>query len=119
MSRLFTGLWRHPDFLKPWAGDVASVFGSQVTALALPLTAALTLGATPTGMGLLGALQYAPAVLFGLVAGVWIDRVRRRPLMVAADLGRALVLGLVPLAAQGGFLRIELLYAVAFLAGAL
>ena len=119
MSRLFSGLWRHPDFLKLWAGDVVSVFGSQVTALALPLTAALALDATPAQMGLLGALAYAPAVLVGLVAGVWIDRLRRRPLMVAADLGRTVVLGLVPLAALLDLLRIELLYAVAFLAGAL
>src|SRR5688572_15312648 len=68
-------------------------------------------------MGLLGALQYAPAVLVGLIAGVWIDRTRRRPLMIAADLGRAVLLALVPLAALLGVLRIELLYVVAFLAG--
>ena len=98
---------------------MVSVLGSQVTTLALPLTAALALDATPAQMGLLGALAYAPAVLVGLVAGVWIDRLRRRPLMVAADLGRAVVLGLVPLAALLDLLRIELLYAVAFFAGAL
>jgi MFS family permease len=119
MASPFTGLWRHPDFVKLWAADAVSVLGSQVTALALPLTAALVLGATPAQMGMLGAAQYAPAVVVGLFAGVWVDRSRRRPLMVAADLGRALLLAAIPLAALAGALRIELLYAVAFGSGAL
>jgi MFS family permease len=119
MASRFTGLWRHSGFLKLWVADAVSVLGSQVTTLALPLTAALVLGATPAQMGMLGAAQYAPAVVVGLFAGVWVDRSRRRPLMVAADLGRALLLAAIPLAALAGALRIELLYAVAFGSGAL
>ena len=113
------GLWRHADFLKLWAGQTVSQLGSQVTQLALPLTAALTLEATAWQMGVLGAAAFAPFLLFGLFAGVWVDRLPRRRILVAADLGRALLLGLIPLAAQLGVLRIELLCAVGFLAGVL
>jgi MFS family permease len=115
----FTGLWRHPDFLKLWAGQTISLFGSQVTLLALPLTAVVALDATPAQMGLLGAAEFAPFLLLGLFAGVWVDRLRRRPLMIAADLGRAALLGSIPAAAFSGVLRMELLYAVGFLVGVL
>jgi MFS family permease len=70
-------------------------------------------------MGVLGAVEFAPFLLFGLVAGVWVDRQPRRRTLIAADLGRALLLGLIPLAALFGVLRIELLYAVGFLTGIL
>jgi MFS family permease len=113
-KRLGSGLWRHPDFLKLWAGETISLLGSQVTLLAMPLVAAVTLGAGPFQMGVLGTVQYIPWLLVGLPAGAWIDRMRRRPVMVAADLARALLLGFIPLAAIFGILRIELLYAVAF-----
>jgi MFS family permease len=103
----FAGLWRHADFLKLWTGQTVSQFGSTVTREALPLTALTVLGATPVQMGLLAALAGAPVLLLGLVAGVWADRVRRRPLMIGADLGRAALLGSVPLAAQLGHARID------------
>jgi len=112
-------LWQHREFLKFWAGAAISDVGSQVTALAVPLIAALTLEATPWQMGLLSAAGGAPILLVGLFAGVWVDRVRRRPVMIATDLGRAALLLLIPLAAVAGVLRIEILYAVLLLTGAL
>lgn len=113
------GLWRNADFLKLWAGESISVFGSQLTTLALPLLAAVTLGASPGAMGLLAAASTAPILLLGLPAGVWVDRRRRRPLLLAADSGRAVLLAAIPLAALLGRLDLPLLYGVAFLAGAL
>ena len=112
-------LWRHREFLTFWTGSAISAVGSGVTALAVPLIAALTLAATPWQMGLLSAAGSAPILLVGLFAGVWVDRVRRRPLMIATDLGRAALLLIVPLAAVTGVLRIEILYAVLLLCGTL
>jgi predicted MFS family arabinose efflux permease len=112
----FTGLWRHPDFLKLWGGGAVSALGSGVSGIALPLTAVLALGATPGQMGLMVAAERVPVLVFGLLAGVWLDRVRRRPVLIGTDVGRALVLGSVPVAALLGALRIEQLYAVAFAA---
>src|SRR3989304_1935563 len=119
MQKHFTGLWRHPNFLKLWVGETVSLLRSQVTFLAMPLTAAMTLNATPLQMGTLGTVQYIPWLLVGLLAGAWVDRLRRRPVMVAADLGRAVLLGLIPLAAVAGILRMEHLYVVGFLVGIL
>lgn len=113
------GLWRHPDFLTLWIGQTVSLFGSAVTTLALPLTAVTFLHATPGQMGLLSAIGQLPILLFGLPAGAWVDRVRRRPLLIAANLGRALLLGLIPLAASLHALRLELLYVVGFFVGIL
>lgn len=114
-----TGLWRHPEFLKLWAGQTTSAFGTMISTIALPLTAVLALDATPVEMGLLQAAALVPGFLVGLLAGVWVDRLRRRPIMLGADLGRAALLGSVPAAAALGLLRIEQLYGVAFLAGVL
>ncbi len=116
---MVSSLWRHREFLKFWAGAAISDVGSQVTLLAVPLIAALTLQATPWQMGLLSAAGGAPILLVGLFAGVWVDRVRRRPVMIVTDLGRAALLLMVPLAAMAGVLRIEILYAVLLLTGAL
>ncbi len=113
------GLWRHPDFLKLWAGMAASDTGAAITTLALPLVAIVTLGAGPAQMGLLVALRHAPVPIFGLFAGVWIDRRTRRPLMIGTRLGYALLLATIPAAAFAGVLRIEQLYAVAFGLGTL
>lgn len=112
-------LWRLPDFLKLWAGQTVSLFGSQISLLAIPLTAVLILNATPLQMGILTATAAAPYLLFGLVAGVWVDRLRRRPILIVADVGRFVVLSLIPLAYLLGILRIELLYLLAFLVGML
>lgn len=119
MRPALSGLWRHRNFRTLWAGETVSLFGSQITVLALPLTAVLTLHATPAQMGVLSALQFAPFLLIGLFAGVWVDRVRRRPLMLMADLGLAALLGTVPVAAWLGVLHIELLYVVGLLTGVL
>jgi len=115
----FGGLWRHHDFMRLWAGQTISQFGSTVTREALPYTAILVLGASPLQMGLLGAAGAAPLLLLGLFAGVWVDRMRRRPLMIAADMGRALLLLSVPIAYLLGWMRIEQLYLVAALTGVL
>jgi len=117
--RLSAGLWLHRDFLKFWAGETISMFGTQVTALALPLTAVLMLQATPGQMGILGAAQFAPFLLITLLAGVWIDRRRRRPILIGASLGRAILVGLIPLFALLSVLRMEHLYGIAFLVGIL
>jgi MFS family permease len=113
------GLWRHPDFLKLWAGQSVSLFGTQVSLLAIPLAAVLTLKASPFQMGLLTAAGSAPALIFGLLAGVWVDRLRRRLILIVADAGRCVLLALIPLAYALGFLRIELLFVLAFLVGIL
>jgi MFS family permease len=112
-------LWRNRDFVKLWAGQTVSLAGSQVTTLALPLTAVLLLRATPVQTGLLYAAQFAPFLVLTLFAGVLVDRMRRRPILIAADLGRALLLGLIPLFAWLGWLRFTHLVVVAFLAGCL
>ncbi|MGI8553664.1 MAG: MFS transporter [Dehalococcoidia bacterium] len=113
------GLWRHSEFNKLLAGQTISLFGSQVTFLALPLTAVLTLKANAAQMGLLGAAQYLPFLLVGLFAGVWVDRRRRRPILMWADLGRALLLGSIPLVALLGRLQMAQLYLIGFLTGIL
>jgi MFS family permease len=112
-------LWRHADFMKLWTGETVSVFGSQVTELALPLVAILTLNAGPGQLGLLNGAKFLPFVLLSLFAGVWIDRWRRRPVLIGANIGRAVLIGLVPLSAALGLLSIKLLYVVAFLGGML
>jgi MFS family permease len=119
MQLRLTGLWRHADFVKLWAGQTISLIGSRITFLALPLTAVLVLEATPAQMGILTAMEMLPALLLGLVAGAWIDRQRRRPILIATDIGRAGLLLFIPLAALVGFLQIWQLYLVGFLVGAL
>jgi MFS family permease len=113
-------LRRQPEFLKLWAGQTISVFGDQVTILALPLAAVLTLHASAFEMGLLTSLSWLPHLLLSLHAGLWIDRRgRRRQTMIVADLARAAVLATVPLAWAFGALSMPQLYAVAFAVGAL
>ena len=120
MKRLrLTGLWHHPDFLKLWGGQTVSLFGSQVSLLAIPLTAVLVLNATALQMGILTALGTLPTLLFGLFAGVWVDRLHRRPILIVADAGRFLLLCLIPLSAVTGILHIGILYVLTFLVGIL
>jgi MFS family permease len=114
-----TGLWRHPDFLKLWAGQTISAFGSQITALALPLTAVLTLQATPAQMGMLRATHSVSGMTAVLFAGVLADRLRRRPILIGTDLGFAALAGSIPVAAFLGLLRIEQLYLVQIFSGVL
>src|SRR3712207_1902762 len=95
-------IWRNHDFLKLWSGATISMFGSQITTIALPLLATVTLGASAAQMATLYGLQYLPNLLIGLVAGAWIDRLPRRPVLIAADIGRAVLLLLLSLAAAAG-----------------
>lgn len=111
------GLWRNPDFVKLWSAQTISAIGSKVTFLALPWTAALVLQATPVEMGYLAVAGSLPGLLFGLPVGVWVDRSKRRSLLVLADLGRGLLLLLIPLALWLGLLQMPLLYGVIFLTG--
>jgi hypothetical protein len=113
------GLWRQGDYVRLRTGTLVSLVGSQVSALAVPLTAVLTLGAGPHEMGILNATRWVPYLLFGLVAGVWVDRIRRRPLMIWVDLVRAAVVATVPVVALMNALRIEHLFIAAFCLGVL
>ena len=108
------GLWRHREFLKFWAGQAISLLGTQVTQLALGLTAAVVLQASALEMGVLGTLYSVPYLLFGLAAGVWVDRVHGTPLLIVADLGRAALLATAPLASLTQQLSMPLLYVVSF-----
>jgi len=115
----FTGLWRHPDFLKLWGAQTISTVGTQVTFIALPLTAILVLEASVFEVAALSAMDTLPFLLFALPAGVWIDRLRRRPLMVIADFGRAAALLSIPLAYAFDALSLGQLFVVGFSVGTL
>lgn len=118
-SSASTGLWRHTNFLKLWTGSTVSLFGSQMTFLALPFTAVLFFHATAAQMSFLVFAETLPTLLIGLFAGVWVDRLPRRPLLLCTDIGRALLLGSVPILALLGWLSLEYLFIVTFLVGTL
>src|SRR5438309_3220745 len=113
-ARLFRGLWRNPEFVKLWTSMTITSFGAQITNLALPLTAAVMLAATPMQMGILVALETLPFALVSLHAGVLIDRVRKLPIVIASDVARGAALLAIPIAAFTGSLSIEILFAVGF-----
>ncbi|WP_103351564.1 MFS transporter [Amycolatopsis sp. CA-128772] len=110
-------LFRHADFRRLWAGDTASQFGTTVGYTAIPLLAAVTLAATPFEMGLLTAAQTLAFLLIGLPAGVWVDRLRRRRVMLTADFVRFALLLSVPLAWWAGVLTLAQLLVVVLLVG--
>jgi MFS family permease len=112
-------LWQHADFLRLWAGETVSLVGSQVTTLALPLTAIILLKATAMQLGLLYAAGFAPFLFLTLFAGVWVDHSRRRPILLVTNIGRAVLLSLIPILALLGWLRMEYLYVIAVLVGCL
>ena len=111
-------LWRHGDFLKLWSAQSVSDFGARITREGLPLAAVLTIRATPAQLGLLAALTLGPSLVVGLTAGGLVDRSRRRSILIATDLVRALVLASVPLAAFMHWLSMAQLYGAAFVVGA-
>jgi MFS family permease len=113
------GLWRHPDFLKLWSAQSISQLGTQVSALAIPLAAILVLHASAFEVASLNTVDFLPFLLFSLPAGVWVDRLRRRPLLVLGDTGRAVALTSIPVAYALGDLTIWQLYAVGFTTGTL
>ncbi len=112
-------LWRNRDFVRLWSGQTVSQFGSEVTNLALPFVAILVLKASTFEVAALAVVDTLPFVLFSLPAGVWVDRLRRRPILIAADWGRALALGSIPVAFAAGALTLVQLYLVGFVAGTL
>jgi MFS family permease len=112
-------LWRQRDFMKLWTGQTISQFGDEITLLALPFLAIVDLGAESLEMGILGVVRFLPWIAFTLPAGVWVDRMRRRPILIGADVARAAVLASIPLAFLGGWLTLVQVYVVAFLAGTL
>lgn len=107
------------DFVKLWVGQSISEIGSRITREGLPLAALLTLNASAQQMGILSAVSSASVLVFGLGAGVAVDRLKKRPVMIATDLGRAGLLGLIPLAVYKHALSMPVLITVAVLAGAL
>ncbi len=119
MPRLWPrdGLWRHSDFLKLWSAETVSQFGTQVSQLALPLVAILVLDASAFEVAALGTVEFLPFLLFTLPAGVWVDRLRRRPILIAGDFGRAALLATIPAAYLLDVLTLGQLYVVGFLVG--
>jgi MFS family permease len=112
-------LWGNGDFLKLWSAQTVSALGDQFTALAIPLIAVLMLKATPVQMGILTAVERVPFLLLSLFAGVWVDRLPRRPILIVGDFGRGLVLLSIPLAAAAHSVSMLQLYVVALLVGLL
>ncbi len=111
------GLLQEADYRRLWVGETVSQFGSQVSLLAIPYIATVLLLATPFEVALLGALQFLPFLLFTLPAGAWVDRLRRRPILISGDLVRVVALGTIPLTWAFGVLTIWQLYLVSFVAG--
>lgn len=112
-------LWWHRNFRLIWAGDTVSVFGMQLIGLAIPILAVQVLAATPLEMGLLGALHMLAFLLISLPAGAWVDRWRKKRVIVLGDLSRAAVLLLLPLAWWAGVLAMWQVYVVALVTGAI
>ncbi len=110
---------RNPDFVRLWIAETISQFGTQISLLALPLVAVVLLDASPFEVALLGTIEFLPFILFSLPAGAWVDRLRRRPILIAGDVGRALVLISIPIAYVLGALTMWQLYVVGFVAGTL
>ncbi|HKD75705.1 MAG TPA: MFS transporter, partial [Ktedonobacterales bacterium] len=110
-------LWRNHDFLRLWGAQSVSLIGTQVTTLALPAVAILSLHATPLEVGVLAALPWAAFLVLGLPVGVFVDRLPRRRLMIGADLLRALALGMIPLTFWLGRPSLAVLYAAGALVG--
>jgi MFS family permease len=111
------GLWANLDFVKLWSGQTVSEFGSAVSGLAIPWLAAKELNASPFEFSLLGVLGFLPFILFALPAGVWVDRLRRRPILIVGDASRAVLLAWIPLAWLLGILTIWQLFVITFVVG--
>lgn len=112
-------IWREGAFVRLWTASSISYVGSFITRTALPLAAIYVLGAGPLEISALRSFELVGWLLVGLVAGAWVDRLRRRPIMIVADVGRAVLLGSIPIAAIGGILSLAQLIVVAFLAAIL
>ncbi len=117
MHRPRGGLWSHPDFVKLWTGQSISELGSQVSQLAIPWLAAVGLHASPIEFSLLGVLGFLPFILFALPAGVWVDRLRRRQILIVGDSTRAVLLAVIPILWATGALRMWHLLVLQFVIG--
>jgi MFS family permease len=118
-SQATRSLLRDPDFLKLWTGQTVSVFGTQITILAVPILAAVALKVSPFEFGLLATIEFLPVVILSLPAGVWVDRLRRRPILIWGDVARAVSLLSIPIAFALSVLTIWQLYVVVFVNGCL
>lgn len=118
-ERPTASLWRNGAFRRVWAAASISIFGSLVTRVALPFVAIINLNADSVGVALVRSMELLAGLAVGLAAGAWVDRLRRRPVMIWADLGRAALLGLIPLAWLGGWLSLPLLLLVTLLTAVL
>lgn len=112
-------LWRNAAFARVWTAATVSIFGSLITRIALPLAAILVLGSGAFEVAVLRSLDLAATLLVGLVAGAWVDRLRRRPVLIWADLGRAVLLASIPVAFALGVLTYLQLLLVSGLAAIL
>ena len=118
--RLFRSpIWRQRQFVRFWVGESISMIGSSVTSFALPLVAVITLEVTPSQMGLLRAVGAAPGIVIGLFAGVWVDRVSRKGLLISTGLIAAALIASIPVAYVLGPLSFGHLIAVALCFGIL
>jgi MFS family permease len=119
MADAVPGALRNPDFRKFWIGETVSLVGTEVTRFALPLVAVLSLSASAFEVGVLNAMRYVPIVVVSLFAGIWLDRRRRLPVLVATNIGRAICIGVLPLLAALDSLTLWTLYLVALALGTL
>ena len=117
MHRPRGGLWGHADFMKLWTGQSISEFGSQISGLAIPWLAAVDLDASAFQFSLLGVVQFLPFIVFALPAGVWVDRLRRRPILIFGDAARAVLLGLIPVLWAFDALQMWHLLVISFVVG--
>ena len=111
------GLWGHRDFLKLWSAETISHFGSQISQLGLPLIAITILDASPFAVAALGTVEFLPFLLFTLPAGVWVDRLPRRAILIVSDYGRAALLFTIPVAYAFDALTLAQLFVVGFVVG--
>ena len=117
LGRPSGGLWRHADFMKLWSGQAISEFGSQISQIAIPWVALVTLHASAFEVATLGTVEFLPFVLLTLPAGVLVDRWPRRLVLILGDLGRAVLLLSIPIVYALGHLTLAQLYVVGFLVG--
>ena len=110
-------LWKHADFMRMWKGQSISEVGSQVSQLAIPFLAAKSLHASPLSFSLLGVFAFMPFILFALPAGVWVDRLHRRNILIVGDAARALLLAIIPILWALHDLRIWHLLVLEFVIG--
>src|SRR5258705_8277632 len=116
MTNATPSIWRSGAFLRMWSASTISFFGSFITRTALPFAAILVLGSGPLEVSAIRSLELVGGLVVVFAAGAWVDRLRRRPIMIGADIGRALLLGSIPVAAVFHVLALPQLVVVAFFA---